>query len=310
MRGLLLAALLGIGCGGFTYADKQCPTCTIVEAAQVRPISPKPGARTLFVLVPGMLGFGWEWDKPIARLRTRSDLDFVVFWWTPFASLYKAGGEMRTVLERLLALPTIDDLVLVGHSVGGMVAVEGLRDLVLPAGKRLHVATIGTPFGGLGLDRYQEESIVTRPWVARRIASAPGPTDRAGPVGPATERREDESRDSPARRGRSRSTPPDSGLTPAAGRNPRRTPLLFGIVSSFDSYPSLPEGTTLTTYVTRFPADPVMEPHYGHRPADPATDPPGTQRIPVDAKADHNQIVDFVVEDLLRRVRECPQVRP
>ena len=46
----------------------------------------------------------------------------------------------------------------------------------------------------------------------RRTANAPGPTDRAVPVGTATEWREDGSRDSPSIHDRSRSTRPESSL--------------------------------------------------------------------------------------------------
>ncbi len=234
----LIGGLLGGGCGGFTYADKQCPTCTIVEAHRSAPLTLRPQTRRLFVLVPGLLGFGWEWDKPIARLRQAPQTDFVVFWWTPFASLSKAGAEMHTVLRRLLELHAVDELVVVAHSVGGMVAVEGLRDLELPTGKRVTIATIGTPFGGMGIG-------------------------------------------------------------PRVGGSPRRTPLVLSLSSYFDRYPAPPPGVTITAYVTSYPADPVMQPRGGHQPAGPATDPPGTRRIAVDPRADHNQIVDFVVGELL-----------
>ncbi len=146
----LLVALALSGCG-FTHVATQCPSCPVTYAEPARPVAMKPTARTLFVLVPGILGFGWEWDKPVARLRARDDLDFVVFWWTPYVSQTKGGAEMRTVLTRLLAMAQVEKLVVVAHSVGGLIAVEGLRDLEVPFGKRLEVVTIGTPFGGMNL---------------------------------------------------------------------------------------------------------------------------------------------------------------
>lgn len=246
---LVMSSLLAMGsagCAGFTYADKQCPTCTIVEAGKPLPREPSPRSRTLYVLVPGLLGFGWEWDKPVARLRRERDSDFLVFWWTPFVSLQRAGREMHDVYQRLLALGGVERLVVFGHSVGGMVVVEGLQELVIPPGKRIEIATIGTPFAGMG-------------------------------------------------------------LAPNADRNPRTTPLFLAVPSYFDTYPTPPPGVTIHAYVTQYPADPVMRPTMGHHPADPASDPIGTVRIAVDPKADHNEIVDFVVGDVLRRRRD---VRP
>ena len=87
-----------------------------------------------------------------------------------------------------------------------------------------------------GLDHFQDESSVARPWMPEQIASAPGPTDRAGPVGPVTEWREDGSRDSPGIRDRSRSTHPESGLVDALPNREELEPLFASYASIVQSF--------------------------------------------------------------------------
>jgi hypothetical protein len=79
---------------------ERCPDCTIVTAK--RPALPplKASARRLFVIVPGVLGYGWEWDDAVAALKTAKDADYVVFWWEPWKSLRKASRELRDTLRR------------------------------------------------------------------------------------------------------------------------------------------------------------------------------------------------------------------
>lgn len=244
MRALvLLATLISVGCAGFTHVEKQCPTCRVVEAGRAE-VDVRPDARTLWILVPGLLGFGWEWDRPIARLRREPSADFVVFWWRPFSSLAFAGAELHQVLTRiLLRLPSrVTRVVVVGHSVGGMVAAEALRELVVPDWVHLTVVTIGTPFAGMA-------------------------------------------------------------LSPDPQRNPRHVPLYLALSGVFDDYADPPARTDVIEYVTSYPADPVMQPHNGRQPAPPGVGPAGARRITVDPKADHNQIVDYVVGDVLSKRR-------
>jgi hypothetical protein len=104
----------------------------------------------LFVLVPGALGYGWEWDAAVATLR-KGHTDFVVFWWDPWSSLRQGAQRLRSVLQTALwVAPSLREVVVVAHSAGGIVAAHGLAGLQLPSGRRILLVTIGTPFAGMG----------------------------------------------------------------------------------------------------------------------------------------------------------------
>src|SRR5215468_5144670 len=102
MRALAFIALCAAG-GCVTPVGEQCRGCTVVDAMHPRLPAVKPGTERLFVLVPGMLGYGWEWNGPVARLRAARGVDFVVFWWKPSGSLDRAARELDDVLTRLVA---------------------------------------------------------------------------------------------------------------------------------------------------------------------------------------------------------------
>jgi len=148
-RSLALLALLAAGC--VHHVRERCPTCPVVEST--RPAAPRcrPGTRTLYVLVPGVLGWGWEWDQAVAGLRAAPGVEWVVYWWEPWQSLRRAGNHLRGLVASAIGMapPSLREVVVVAHSAGGMVAARSIDGLAVPEGKRVTVVTIGAPLAGM-----------------------------------------------------------------------------------------------------------------------------------------------------------------
>jgi hypothetical protein len=196
----------------------------------------RAGTRTLFVLVPGILGYGWEWDPVVAALRSAPAVDFVVYWWEPQRSLARAADDLARVLERVLvgAPASVTEVRVIGHSAGGIVAAWALGRVDVPPGRHLHLATVGSPLAGM--------------------MGAPSTLD-----------------------------------------DPIHSPMTMAMIGTFRHYPDPPPGSDVVEYVTQWPSDPVMEPRYGHQPADPAVGPRGARRVVLPKTADHNRVLSQVI---------------
>lgn len=144
---LLLSALVA-GCR-YTEIRDQCPTCTVTSRHAPAPPLPA-GTRTLFVVVPGLLGFGWEWDEPLARLRAVPDAAIVTFSWRPSSSVSRVADDLAEVVDDVLhraGAPA--QLVIIGHSAAGLVtSLMGAR-IHVPEGSAVHIVNIGTPYAGM-----------------------------------------------------------------------------------------------------------------------------------------------------------------
>lgn len=161
MRRLLVAALLA-GC--VARVETRCPTCAVVQAARPQLPLLKPDTERLFVLVPGLLGYGWEWDGPVARLRAAPRVDFVVFWWEPWGSVDRAARELAAVLTEAQATapPSVREIVVVAHSAAGLVAAQAVARLAPPS-RKLTLVTIGAPFAGMHICPWSEVDVIHAP---------------------------------------------------------------------------------------------------------------------------------------------------
>lgn len=113
-----------------------------------------PGTRTLFVLVPGLLGYGWEWNGAQIALGQLEAASVLVYEWDPWASLYVASRRLaehcRFLLRRLP--PSVRKVVVIGHSAAGLLAVRAAGELTPPAGVQLEVLAVGAPLAGMGIN--------------------------------------------------------------------------------------------------------------------------------------------------------------
>ncbi len=147
MRRALALCLLLSGC--ITHVHQQCPSCAVADGIAEAPHL-RRDLKRLFVLVPGALGYGWEWDAAVDALR-QSHSDFVVFWWDPWNSLNLGAEHLHDVLQTALFIaPSLTELVVVAHSAGGIIGAHALAELRVPPGKSVELVTIGTPFAGMG----------------------------------------------------------------------------------------------------------------------------------------------------------------
>ena len=78
-------------------------------------------------------------------------------------------------------------------------------------------------------------------------------------------------------------------------------PLMLGVSAVYHRYPPPPPGVQVIEYITSWPADPVMQPHWGTSPSRADVGPAGARRIEVDPRLDHNYVLDRVMDDLLPR---------
>ena len=104
--------------------------------------------RAFVVIVPGGFGFGDEWKETVEALRAREDLDFAVFWTRgvsgdPSRMAERLAGTLQAALARLP--DTANEVVVIGHSFGGLIADYAARDVAVPDGKRLRVWAIDPP---------------------------------------------------------------------------------------------------------------------------------------------------------------------
>jgi hypothetical protein len=150
-RAVTHVALVVALAGCVTPVAQHCPDCAVVD--RLRPALPRlrPGTRRLFVLVPGALGYGWEWNGAVTALRRAPAVDFVVFWWDPWGSFARAADELEQVVEGALrtAPASVREVVVVAHSAAGIFAARAAGALRVPPGRRVHVATIGAPLAGM-----------------------------------------------------------------------------------------------------------------------------------------------------------------
>ena len=145
----LLLLLAASGCS-YHYVRDYCPTCVVVERG-VAPVQIRDGARLGVILVPGILGFEWEWDRPLALLRARADTFVQVYHWRPSSGLGTVAEELAAVVDRVIAEApdSLERLLIVGHSAGGMVTAHAAARIRTRPEIPVDVLNVGAPYAGL-----------------------------------------------------------------------------------------------------------------------------------------------------------------
>jgi hypothetical protein len=150
--------------GCFAPAVKRCPDCVVLDGYHVDLPRLKPATTRLFVLAPGLLGYGWEWEAPVRQLRATPHADFVVFAFDPWGSLDRAARELRGVIANAVANapPSVREVIVVAHSAAGLIAARALAGLEPPP-RALTLVTIGTPFAGMHICPCSETDMLHAP---------------------------------------------------------------------------------------------------------------------------------------------------
>jgi hypothetical protein len=109
------------------------------------------GTQTVFVLVPGLLGFAWEWDEPLATLRGVPGTHLQVFDWSPRSIYSRVIHDFSTRTNALLATlpPSVSEVVIFGHSAGGLITAQGAGRLRVPENVHVRVVNVGVPYAGM-----------------------------------------------------------------------------------------------------------------------------------------------------------------
>ena len=153
---VLTVALFG-GC--VNYVTTECPQCRVLNGRlregerRSLPRLPKT-TRHLFILVPGALGYSWEWTPAVRALEAAraQGVEFVVFWWEPFGTVRGAARSLSQWTNDLLGaneLPALEQVDIVAHSMAGVIAAYSAPSLIAPARGRMRISTIGTAFAGM-----------------------------------------------------------------------------------------------------------------------------------------------------------------
>ncbi len=163
LGGLLCGLFFGSGC--FARVGDRCPSCHELRIGERPPVP--AGTRTVFLLIPGMLGYGWEWDGAQAALARYPQSAVLVYSWEPWRSLSSSSARLEAHLEYLQHRlpPSVRELFVIAHSVGGLIAIEAagsLRGLSIEAPEsekagarerpplRIHLLSVGAPLAGMG----------------------------------------------------------------------------------------------------------------------------------------------------------------
>jgi pimeloyl-ACP methyl ester carboxylesterase len=124
----------------------------VVDPASV---DPAPGSGTLVVFVHGLGNHESMWSEDYLRAAEAAGAPAVTVRYTTGQPIADSGAELADLLDRVLgAWPVgLDRLVLVGHSMGGLVIREALAHDRAWRGRVDQVVTLGTPHSGAPLER-------------------------------------------------------------------------------------------------------------------------------------------------------------
>ncbi|MCS6914385.1 MAG: alpha/beta fold hydrolase [Myxococcales bacterium] len=158
---LLVLAMALPGCP--TRLAEVCPRC--VEVSPEHLLLLPADIERIYVLVPGILGYGWEWNGVQILLGRLPRTAVVVAEWDPWGSLASGAERVRAAVQRLLRHrpPQTHEVVLIGHSVGGLVLALAASRLQVPQGVRVRALTVGAPFAGTRFSLVEYEGSLRSP---------------------------------------------------------------------------------------------------------------------------------------------------
>ena len=122
---LVLLATTGLPSGCAVPLSQACPHCQTLTLG-TRPPVPK-GTQTVYLLVPGLLGYGWEWHDAERALRELPAAVTLVWPWDPWRSLAESGTALTEHLDYLLRrLPSAAEVTRLPHTLDHNLALGHL----------------------------------------------------------------------------------------------------------------------------------------------------------------------------------------
>jgi pimeloyl-ACP methyl ester carboxylesterase len=140
---IAIAAFAASGC--WYHIEEYCPGCTTVDYKQTAVPAPAMGTDTQVVLVHGAFGFGDEWLPVVAALRQTPGLAFFAWSWPgPFRNPPRAAAALLAELQALVDQlpPTVEEVLVLAHSAGGLLCNLAVRQLRVPPGRKVTVALL------------------------------------------------------------------------------------------------------------------------------------------------------------------------
>lgn len=158
---LLAAMVLPSGCA--VPLPQACPHCQTLTLG-TRPPVPK-GTQTVYLLVPGLLGYGWEWHGAERELRELPAAVTLVWPWDPWRSLAQSGTALTEHLDYLLRrLPgSVARVVVIGHSAAGLLLLWAATRVQVPSSLAVELITVGAPLAGQGFNPWSGQDLWMTP---------------------------------------------------------------------------------------------------------------------------------------------------
>ena len=166
MLRLALLLLLALTAGCFHHVADYCTGCQVIDSTRLPPRPPTVprGKRAVVILVHGAFGFGDEWAPVVAALRAAPEIHFVAFAWRgPWTRPDLAAHALTNLTQAYLdsAPPRTQQVLIIAHSAGGIIASYAVRHARVPDGRHLSLAKVAAFSLPLRLDMDYERRINT-----------------------------------------------------------------------------------------------------------------------------------------------------
>ena len=221
----------------------------------------------VFVLVPGILGAGKEWEPVIERL-ARPGRSLFFFRWVPLDNLDTLSRGLGAGLRSLASCLDGDEdaLIVLAHSAGGIIAAQAASRVSTRAGApTVRVFTAASALAGIQVRK------------------------EAGEDDAASESEEEEGEGEEEAQASS----------PEAVVKAENRFFLMAMGGAFRDYAPVGKGVEVFHLRTQAPADPVMKPRRGGKlPNDPRVGVPGAYQVSLPSELGHDQSLLYATERL------------
>lgn len=144
-----------MGTAGWFHADAEGQWRPVDEAESCAELGQRTGPGDVYVLVHGVKGDGDEVTRLVPTLQSAKPAAVFLYRWVNFDTRDRIAANFAAGVSHLLeCVPSSDGhLLVLAHSVGGIVAGFGVHRLRIPkrerSGPALYVVTVASPLAGM-----------------------------------------------------------------------------------------------------------------------------------------------------------------